>query len=137
MPRRTIPRPYPADMPGVTVEWLARANSCSPRTIRRWRASPSPDSGAIDDVLVNLTTELAKEMALLRPRRGTLPFWSRLAIAELAQRGATYSDLMRLFRVGRSTVYRAIHRTSAAYCPLSGRRLPSSSQSALKWHSAR
>ncbi len=126
----TTPRPYPASLPGVTVEWLARANGCSPRTIRRWRSSPSPDNGAIDHLLSQLTPEVAMEMALLRPPRGTLPFWSRLAIAELAQRGATYSELMRLFGVGRSTVYRAIHRPCSAYCLVSGRRLLSPSEAA-------
>src|SRR5688500_40644 len=72
---RTIPRPYPADLPGVTVEWLAHANNCSPRSIRRWRDSLPPDNPATADLLNNMTPELAQEMALRRPRRGVLPFW--------------------------------------------------------------
>jgi len=80
---------------------------------------------------MNMTSDSAREMALLRPSRGGLPLWSRMAIAELASRGVAYSELMRMFRVGRSTVYRAIKRPSKAYCPLSGRRLLSDTQK--KW----
>jgi transposase-like protein len=130
MPRRTIPRPFPADLPGVTAEWLARANNCSPRTIRRWRTLPPPDGGAANDILMRMTPETAVQMALVRPPRGSIPFWSRLAIAELAARGATYSQLMREFRVGRSTVYRAIHRMTRDYCHLSGVRLRTTSHAA-------
>src|SRR5579864_206209 len=121
MSRRIIPRPFPADLPGVTVEWLARANNCSPRTIRRWRSSLPPDAPVAAEVLSNLTAEMARDMALLRPRRGTLPLWSRLAIAQLAAEGASYLELMQRFNVARSTVYRAIHRPPRAYCPLTGR----------------
>lgn len=130
MSRRTIPRPFPADFPGVTVEWLACANNCSPRSIRRWRGSLPPDNPAGTDFLNNMTPEIAQEMALLRPRRGVLPYWSRMAIAEFAARGATYAELMRMFRVGRSTVYRAIHRPSLGYCPLTGQRQLTTGQAA-------
>jgi hypothetical protein len=36
--------------------------------------------------------------------------------------------LMLLFAVGRSTVYRAIHRFPFAYCPMTGRRRLTSAQ---------
>lgn len=130
MSRRTIPRPFPADLPGVTVEWLARANSCSPRTVRRRRESLPRDGDATAELLSKMTLELAREMAWLRPPRGALPFWSRLAISELAAAGATYSELARMFGVGRSTVYRAIHRPVHAYCLISGRRQLTDSQAA-------
>lgn len=123
-------RPYPADLPGVTVEWLALANSCSVRSIRRRRVSPPPDDADAANLLANMTPQLAREMALLRPSRGVLPFWSRLAIAEMAAAGATYSNLMHIFKVSRSTVYRAIHRPTAAYCSFSGRRLLTIAQAA-------
>src|SRR5262249_47592656 len=131
MIQRTIPRTYPAHLPGVTVEWLAKANNCSPRTIRRWRKSPPPDDRALSDFLINMTPELAQEMAGFRPSRGLLPFWSRLAIADFAARGATYGELMEMFGVGRSTVYRAIHRHTRAFCSLSGRRTLTEAQSSL------
>lgn len=79
----------------------------------------------------SMTLDLAMEMALIRTPGGTLPFWSRLAIAELARSGTAYADLMQLFAVGRSTIYRAIHKPCGGFCPLSGRRLLSSGQSAL------
>jgi hypothetical protein len=121
--RKSILGPFPADLPGVTIEWLAKANNCSARTVRRRRrASLTPGSPAVAELLTNMTLELALEMALLRPPRGVLPFWSRMAIAQLAAKGATYSQLMQMFSVGRSTVYRSIHRAAAAYCPLTGRR---------------
>lgn len=123
MPRNTIPRPYPADLPGVTVEWLANANQCSPRSIRRWRSSLPSGNAATAEFLCGLTAEVARDMALLRPRGGILPYWSRMAIAEFSARGATYSQLMRQFRVSRSTIYRAIHQPTFAYCLRSGRRL--------------
>lgn len=118
----TFLRPFGPNFPGVTSAWLARANGCSVRSIHRWRARPDVESAAVTEFWSSMTVELALEMALLRPRRGVLPFWSRLAIADFAARGATYADLMRMFRVGRSTVYRAIHRPSTAYCSLGGRR---------------
>jgi len=77
-----------------------------------------------------MTAEVGLEMALLRPKRGMLPYWSRMAIAEFAARGASYAELSRMFGVGRSTVYRAVHRASSAYCPLTGRRLLTESQAA-------
>jgi transposase-like protein len=125
-----MPRPYPFDLAGVTVEWLARANDCSPRTVRRRRASSLPNDFTAADFLSSLDPKLAQRMALLRPSRGILPLWSRLAIAELASQGATYTELAHLFGVSRSTVYRAIHRSSAGYCPLSGQRLLTRSQAA-------
>lgn len=69
-------------------------------------------------------------MTLVRPARGTLPFWSKMAIAELAGKGATYRELMELFGVSRSTVYRAIHRPYAGYCFLSAERQVTAIQAA-------
>lgn len=67
-------------------------------------------------------------MALQRKARGVLPLWSRMAIAELAAGGATYNELMAMFRVGRSTVYRAVHKVNGPYSPLSGQRILTSTQ---------
>jgi len=89
-----------------------------------------PDDAAISDFLSDMTPDVARQMAMLRPRGGILPLWSRMAIAQLAAEGATYTQLMEMFKVGRSTVYRAIHRQSAAYSLLSCHRLLSHSQSA-------
>jgi hypothetical protein len=77
-----------------------------------------------------MNVELGLQMALLRPPRGVLPFWSRMAIAELASQGKTYTELARLFRVGRSTVYRAIHQPCGAYFILTGVRQITKQQAA-------
>ena len=127
---RTIPRPYPANLPGVTVAWLAQANRCSPNTIRRARSASDEMDSSVHKLLSNLTAEQGLEMARLRSPRGQLPLWSRMAIAEYAKRGATYRQLMHLFGVGRSTVYRALHSRTLAYSPLSGHRHLSTSQRA-------
>lgn len=131
MSQRTIPRPFPFDLPGVTVEWLAKVNNCSSRSIRRWRASLPLDNPASTELLMRMTPKLAQEMALLRPAGTLLPFWSRMAISQLASEGVTYTDLMRMFRVSRSTVYRAIHCPNQAFCPLSGRRQLTTAQTSL------
>lgn len=74
-------------------------------------------------LVAGMTPDLALAMAEFRPRRGMLPYWSRLALAELASEGATYASLMALFKVGRSTVYRAIKGQPRGYAPFSGQRL--------------
>ena len=118
----TTSRPFPADLPGVTVEWLARANNCSARSIRRWRSSLPPDDAAASEFLACLTQEVALQMLAHRPTGGVLPLWSRMALTQLALGGASYAELARRFGVGRSTVYRAIRNCSAGYCPISGYR---------------
>lgn len=128
--QRTIPRPYPANLPGVTIAWLARANRCSPNTIRRARAATDAKDDSVHELLSNLSAENGVEMARLRCPRGQLPLWSRMAIAEYARQGATYEQLMHLFGVGRSTVYRALHSRTSTFSPLSGHRHLSASQRA-------
>lgn len=119
----TIPRAFPVDLPGVAMSWLAKANGCSSSAIARARRPASGISEEAVAVVDGMTPELALAMAEFRPRRGMLPYWSRLAIAELASQGVTYAALMELFRVGRSTVYRAIKGQPRGYALFSGQRL--------------
>lgn len=128
----TIARTYPFDLCGVTTSWLANANGCSTRTVRRRRISSRAPASATPKILADMSIELAQEMTRLRPPRGLIPLWSRMAIAELAARGTSYTELMSIFGVGRSTVYRAIHCPTAAYCPLSGRRTLTKAQQAIR-----
>lgn len=126
--RMTTSRAFPLDLPGVTVAWLAHVNDCSPSTIRRARSAEQDLDNSAFEFLSKLTVEQALDMARLRPARGHLPHWSRMAVSEFAKRGASYAELMALFGVGRSTVYRCLHGRSTAYHPLSGRRQLSTSQ---------
>lgn len=130
MARSIIPRPFPANMPGVTVAWLAKANKCSTRTIRRWRASLLLDDALGSEMVADLTTDRAKEMALLRPTRGVLPLWCRLAIADLAARGSTYAELAEAFQVSMSTVRRAAKLAPQTFGLLTGQRLLTKQQAA-------
>ena len=125
-----VPRTFPVDLPGVTSSWLASANGRSPKSIARGRRSVQFLSAEAALVVATMTPELAVAMAQFRPPRGMLPYWSRLAIAELASQGLTYAALMELFMVGRSTVYRAIRGQPRGYIPLSGQRLLTPSQAA-------
>jgi hypothetical protein len=126
----TFPRSFPVNLPGVTVEWLARANGCSARTVRRHRGTLPPDARAVAPLLTQMGPALAVRMAQLRPPRGVLPLWSRLGIAELAAGGATYAELMAWFGTSRSTVYRAIHCAPAGFSPLTGERMLTTQQAA-------
>jgi len=119
MVEMTFPRPVPFDLPGVTNSWIARANGCSVSTVRRRRLEVVEDARCAE-LLANLSAETSLLMGRIRAPRGVLPLWSRMAIAEFAARGATYRELMKMFGVGRSTVYRALHRTSTTYAALSG-----------------
>ena len=130
MTQSTIPRAFPVDLPGVSTSWLAKANGRSSSAIARARRSLRCLSEEAVAVVDGMTPELALAMAEFRPRRGMLPYWSRLAIAELASQGMTYATLMELFRVGRSTVYRAIQGQPRGYAPLSGRRVLTALQGA-------
>jgi hypothetical protein len=133
MPGRVFAGAYSPHLPGTTVSWLAAANSCSPSTIRRARrdGEAEAEAAAARRFLAELTAERGLAMALIRPKRGLLPLWSRMAIAEFAGRGASYSELMALFQVSRSTVYRSIHRSTTSYNQLSGKRLVTSSQTTV------
>jgi transposase-like protein len=106
-------------LPGVTAAWLAQANGVSVRTIRRWRQQADP----ADADLCSMTAELGCAMAILRRPGSMLPLWSRMAIAELAWRGASYTKLARQFRCGESTVWRCVKGLSGSFAPLSGQRL--------------
>lgn len=111
-------------MPGVTTAWLAQANGVSVRTIRRWRQRSNPA-----DVDVSLmTAQVGYAMAVVRRPGGMLPLWSRMAIAELAWGGASYTHLARQFRCSESTVWRCVKRCSGSFAPLSGQRLLSMQQ---------
>ncbi len=128
----TFPGSFPVDLPGVTLAWLAKANECSLSTLKR-TISPESERSSEEStrVVSEMTSEVALQLAWMRPSRGMLPYWSRLAIADLASRGATYAELMVLFGVGRSTVYRAVHKASAGYVALSGVRALTASQKAV------
>ncbi len=129
MTKRTIPRAFPVDLPGVTVSWLASANGCSRSSITRARTPADSLSAEARAIVSSMTPELALAMVQFRPPRAMLPYWCRLAIAEMASKGIPYTALMQLFRVGRSTVYRAIRGQPRGYAPLSGRRQLTHSQS--------
>lgn len=120
MVEMTFPRPVPFDLPGVTYSWIAKTNGCSASTVRRRRGKGVCNNGARAELLATLSAETALLMAHARGPRGVLPLWSRMAMAEFAARGATYDELMKMFGVGRSTVYRALHRTTTTYSALSG-----------------
>lgn len=122
MAKRTFPRPYPFNLPGVTASWLARANGCSLSTVRRHRRLTMHDEAGSVHFVTSLSAEKGLAMTHVRAPRGVLTLWSRMAIAEFADRGATYAELMAIFKVGRSTVYRALHHSPSSFCPLSGRR---------------
>ena len=111
-------------MPGVTVAWLAQANGVSVRTIRRWRQRYDP--AGVD--LSSMTAQLGRTMAVLRRPGSMLPLWSRMAIAELAWKGANYRELARQFQCGESTVWRCVKGVSGGFAPLSGQRLHTKQQ---------
>lgn len=110
-------------MSGVTISWLAAASGTSRSTVERAKRATSAGSKTAATEDFSITTGTAVEMALVRPRRGMLPYWSRLAIAELSAQGMTYAALMTMFGVSRSTVYRAKKGKPRGFAPLSGRRL--------------
>lgn len=114
-----IPWTWHPHLPGVTTAWLAQANGVSVRTIRRWRQQADP----ADADLCSMTAELGCTMAILRRPGSMLPLWSRMAIAELAWRGANYTELARQFRCGESTIWRCVKGWSGSFAPLSGQRL--------------
>lgn len=111
-------------MPGVTTAWLAQANGVSVRTIRRWRQKTEP----ADVDLSSMTAQLGCTMAILRRPGSMLPLWSRMAIAELAWKGASYTELARQFQCGESTVWRCVKGGSGSFAPLSGQRLHTKQQ---------
>lgn len=90
--------------PGVTTAWLAHVNGVCVRTISRWRGKSKP-AGA--DISL-MTARVGLEMAVLRRPGGVLQLWSRMAIAELAWEGASYAELAKQFRCGKSTVWRCV-----------------------------
>ena len=118
-----IPNPNPwtwhPHLPGVTTAWLAQANGVSVRTIMRWQQRTNPADADVS----SMTAELGCAMATLRRPGSMLPLWSRMAIAELARRGASYKELARRFQCGESTVWRCVKGRSGSFAPLSGQRL--------------
>ena len=106
-------------LPGVTTAWLARANGVSVKTIRRWRERSNP----ADADVRSMTAELGCAMATLRRPGSMLPLWARMAIAELASKGVSYTELARQFQCGESTVWRCVKGWSGGFAPLSGQRL--------------
>jgi len=106
-------------LPGVTTAWLAEANGVSARTIHRWRLRANPAEADVS----TMTAQLGHTMAILRKPGSMLPLWSRMAIAELAWGGASYTELARQFRCGESTVWRCVKGWSGGFAPLSGQRL--------------
>lgn len=125
---KTFLRSTPFDLPGVTASWLAEAHGCSLATVRRRRQRAAFGCPSSREFLAGMSAEKGLAMALARRPRGVLPLWSRMAIAEYAALGLSYSDLMRMFGIGRSTVYRALHHESTMFCPLSGGRKLTPSQ---------
>ena len=106
-------------LPGVTTAWLADANGVSVRTIRRWRQRANPADADVS----SMTAALGHAMATLRRPGSMLPLWSRMAIAELASKGASYTELARQFQCGVSTVWRCVKGGSGSFAALSGQRL--------------
>lgn len=117
-------RQWPADMPGVTTAWLARANDVSERTIRwrRSRAATAPEAmPAID-------AEIALEMTRDRPKKARLNWWTRLAIAERARTGETYRAIAADLGINKSTVWKCLRRQTVGFGPLSGERVMTAQQ---------
>lgn len=128
-----IPRNLHPHTPGVTASWLAHVTGASPECIRQRRLRSDPCDPDTTTALADLDPLAAAAWARARPKRGSLPFWSRLAIAELRSQGAGYAELAALFGCSRTTVWRALKRPASDYCILSGRRTLTESQSdALK-----
>lgn len=117
--RNPIPWTWHPHLPGVTTAWLARANGVSVKTIRRWRQRATPADADVS----SMTAQLGCEMATLRRPGSMLPLWSRMAIVELASKGASYSELAGQFQCGESTVWRCVKGWSGGFAPLSGQRL--------------
>lgn len=117
-------RQWPADLPGVTTAWLARANGVSERTIR-WRrvkcATAFQDLPLID-------AKVALEMARGEPKGAHTIQWTRYAMMERAAAGAKYSAIAVEFGVSVATVQRSVQGGPRGYQPLSFRRVLSSSQ---------
>jgi hypothetical protein len=119
-----ISRQWPADMLGVSTSWLARANGVSERTIR-WRRRNWMTSSAD---LPQVDAQAALAMARVRPVRGHLCLWSRLAILERVQAGVTYRQAASEFSVSIATVQRAVRKGFRGYDLLACTRVLSSSQ---------
>ena len=114
-----IPWTWHPHLSGVTTAWLAQANGVSVRTISRWRQQANPADADVS----SMSAQLGHTMAILRKPRSILPLWSRMAIAELAWGGASYSELARQFQCSESTVWRCVKRRSHSFAPLSVKRL--------------
>ena len=119
MPLTPVPWTWHPHLPGVTTSWLAHANGVTVKTIERWRLK----SSTADVDLTILTAEVGLEMAQIRPARCMMTVWSRMAVAEYARRGASYTELATMFQCGLSTVWRCVRRWPGGFAPLSGRRL--------------
>lgn len=125
----SVPRNLHLHTPGVTASWLAHVTGVSTECIRQRRLRSDPHAPDATTALAALDPLAAAAWARARPKRGSLPVWSRLAIAELRSQGAGYAELATLFGCGRTTVWRALKRPPNDYCTLSGRRSLTASQS--------
>lgn len=126
----SIPRNLNPHTPGVTASWLAHVAGVSTECIRQRRLRSDSSDPDATTALADLDPLTAATWARARPKRGSLPFWCRLAIAELRAQGVAYADLAKLFGCSRTTVWRALRRPGSDYCVLSGRRLLTSGQRA-------
>ncbi len=125
--RKTPPPAYPSGLPGVTISWLAKANDISVRTARLRNA----DQSGVVDFIAQLTPEQACAMTLVRPTRGMIPHWGRLAMVHYRLEGYSVSKVAEMFGCSRNSVVRATRgQTKRGYQPLSGRRALTSSQAA-------
>lgn len=117
-------RQWPADMPGVTTAWLARANGVSERTIR-WRRAKSKTP--IEDIPL-VDAKIALDMAQGRPKGAHTVQWTRYAMMERVAAGETYRTIAAEFGVSMATVQRSVRGKMRGFQPLSFGRVLSSSQ---------
>lgn len=121
-------------LPGFSIGFHASVLGRSRSTIRAYVADAQAAAQA--DPAIHLLA--AATIAAIRPEDGLamavqrkgahLPYWSRLAIREFHRRGMTRLEIAGAFRCSPGTVAGVLQGESAAYKPLSGVRVLSSTQ---------
>ena len=117
-------RQWPADMPGVTTAWLARANGVSERTIR-WRRARVRTR--IENMLT-IDAQVGLELAQGRPKGAHVSLWTRLAMMERVANGGTYQSVAVEFGVSVATVQRSVRGYGRGFHLPSGVRVLSATQ---------
>ena len=121
-------------LPGFSIGFHASVLGRSRSAIRTYLA----DAQAAAQVDPAIQVLAANAIAAIRPEDGLemavqrkdahLPYWSRLAIREFHRRGMTRLEIADAFLCSPGTVAGVLQGRSAAYKPLSGVRLLSSTQ---------